>query len=216
MCTTTIDLQFRPASYWNPADPESAVLGNIKGQFRRQMARDFLRREAPEELGEIEEQYLEDEVSDEFRVALGRIHPQFMGGEYLPGYRRGEVEIARVVLNSATMDVTSLRARRQDGWIYYRMVDEYDGEYFLTNQTSRQPLTLGELIELIRGTEPGNQEMPLEYPLGILEFRASEREQPEDVMGFVRLESTVYPQLAAWWERHVAEWAAARRKAVQG
>ena len=34
-----------------------------------------------------------------------------MGGEYLPGYRRNEVEIVRIELDSTTSDVISLRAR---------------------------------------------------------------------------------------------------------
>jgi len=45
------------------------------------------------------------------REGLGAIHPSFMGGEYLPGYRRNEVEIVRIELDSTTSDAISLRAR---------------------------------------------------------------------------------------------------------
>ena len=37
-----IDLDFRPASYWDAADPVVAITQNIKGQLRREMVRDFI------------------------------------------------------------------------------------------------------------------------------------------------------------------------------
>jgi hypothetical protein len=73
-----------------------------------------------------------DELSDEDREGLGAIHPSFMGGEYLPGYRREEVEIVRIELDSVTSDVISLRARpigRTRPQIAYSLVDEYQTEY---------------------------------------------------------------------------------------
>jgi hypothetical protein len=39
------------------------------------------------------------------RSALGRLHPSFMGGEYLPDRRDTEVEIARINIDSTTSDV---------------------------------------------------------------------------------------------------------------
>ena len=44
-----------------------------------------------------------------------------MGGEYLPDLLPNEVEIARVVLKSTTMDVQSIRARRTKHRIIYRI-----------------------------------------------------------------------------------------------
>ena len=38
----TIELDFRPRSYWDHANPASAILQNIKGQVRREMVRDFI------------------------------------------------------------------------------------------------------------------------------------------------------------------------------
>ena len=35
---SSIDLQFRPGSYWDASDPLTAILANIKGENRRQMA----------------------------------------------------------------------------------------------------------------------------------------------------------------------------------
>ena len=47
-----------------------------------------------------------------------------MGGEYLPPLRKGEVEIARISLESTTDDQISIRARRGRERIRCRVVDE--------------------------------------------------------------------------------------------
>jgi hypothetical protein len=68
------------------------------------------------------------------------------GGEYLPKYHRHEVEIARIELQSTTSDVISLRARGSGLRIKYRLVDEYQTEFGLAQQTSQRPFSLRELI----------------------------------------------------------------------
>ena len=50
-------------------------------------------------LDELCNELLNDSLDDRVRESLGRIHPTFMGGEYLPKYSRREVEIARIQLN---------------------------------------------------------------------------------------------------------------------
>ena len=84
------------------------VLRNVKGTKRREMIRDFNEQGRLDQLVPV---LTADELSDEDREGLGAIHPSFMGGEYLPGYRRNEVEIVRIELDSTTSDVISLRAR---------------------------------------------------------------------------------------------------------
>jgi hypothetical protein len=64
------------------------------------------------------------------------------------------VEIARIVIDSVTCDVTCVYARRGKNRIYYQVVDEYGGET-LSNRgtrTSKQPLTLRELVDLFLGS----------------------------------------------------------------
>jgi len=68
-------------------------------------------------------------LDDESRRSLGQIHPTFMGGEYLPNYRRQEVAIARIELESTTSDVISLRATSAGALIKYSLVDEYETEF---------------------------------------------------------------------------------------
>src|SRR5215469_10261360 len=104
-----IDYQFRPESYWGAANnPLEAALRNVTGRNRREMIRDYYK---AGKLEELNEHLLADTLTEGTRRSLGRIHPSFMGGEYLPNYRRSEVEIARIELESTTSDVISLRAR---------------------------------------------------------------------------------------------------------
>jgi hypothetical protein len=95
---TAIDYHFRPESYWAaPNNPLEAVLRNVKGRNRRKMIRDYHEAGIFEQLCD---NLLADTLEDERRVSLGRIHPSYMGGEYLPNYDQSEVEIARIELES--------------------------------------------------------------------------------------------------------------------
>ena len=95
-----IDYGFRPSSYWEPpAGVLAAVLRNVKGSERRAMIRDYFKQGR---LDELLPELTCDELNQESRERLGRIHPSFMGGEYLPGYRANEVEIVRMEFRSTT------------------------------------------------------------------------------------------------------------------
>jgi hypothetical protein len=121
--TPGIDYEFRPESYWTAAsDPLAAILRNVKGRNRREMIQDYY---AAGKLDQLSDELLGDALNDEARISLGEIHPTFMGGEYLPNYRREEVEVARIALASTTSDVISLRGRPSGSRIKYRVVDEY-------------------------------------------------------------------------------------------
>jgi hypothetical protein len=91
-----IDYSFRPSSYRAPPnDPVNAALRNVQGRNRQAMIRDYA---AEGRLDQLDPTLLADRLGPEDRDRLGRIHPSFMGGEYLPRYERGEVEIARIEL----------------------------------------------------------------------------------------------------------------------
>ena len=104
-----IDYKQRPSSYWNDETLEQAILKNIKGDFRREEIRKAL---AAGNMEAIPEEILQEALSENVRSFTGRIHPRFMGGEYLPDLEASEVEIARISLQSTTFDVISIRARR--------------------------------------------------------------------------------------------------------
>jgi hypothetical protein len=100
-------------------------------------------------LDQFSDELLRDSLSDEARTSLGKIHPTFMGGEYLPNYGRQEVEVARIALASTTSDVISLRARASGSRIKYRVVDEYQTKFQLLQETSSRPFSLRELIRFL-------------------------------------------------------------------
>src|SRR5687768_17466458 len=99
---TGIDYTAAPESYWDDMDPLSAILRNVKGERRRELVRTFW---AAGKLEELDSALLSDELDNESRTRFGRIHPTCLGGEYLPSYRAGEVEVARITLESTTSDV---------------------------------------------------------------------------------------------------------------
>ena len=112
------------------------------------MIRDFWQAGA---IDELDQGLLVDCLSNEDRSGLGKIHPSFMGGEYLPDYAEGELEIARIELESTTTDVISIRAKKDGERIAYSIVDEYETEFDVSPKNSEKPLTPADLISLIDG-----------------------------------------------------------------
>jgi hypothetical protein len=209
---TGIDYQFRPESYWATANnPLDAALRNVKGRNRREMIRDYY--EAGK-LEQLDENLLADALAADTRVSLGRIHPSFMGGEYLPNYRRSEVEVARIELKSTTYDVISLRARPLNSRIRYRLVDEYSSEFRLPQQTSSRPFSLGELIrfldsvEQVDTTEPGWAKFG--FVLSSSQCNLECGADLDTLRDFTRVESDYYPNLASHYAEAIEEWYEAR------
>ena len=121
-----------------------------------------------------------------------------IGGD-LPPLASGEVEIARVEV--ATGEVVSVRARRDDRYIRYSVVDEFGdegSEYEPPIEASVEPLTEDELVELMDGTvQRWHGE---ETFTGLVEgFRAQYAEDvaEDEVAALVRVRSAFYPGLGA-------------------
>lgn len=202
--TASFNLAFRPESYWDPTDAETAILSGVTGQLRRQMVRDFIRGDASTAFGELDDSYMADTLTPDDRTRLGLIHPQFMGGEYLPAYRRGEVEIARIVLQSVTMDIYSVRARRGGGRIHYRIVDEYETDFVLTRKSSKAPLTMAQLIALIDTASCYDYS---NVTIAIREMNLESGSDIDEMRDFVSVESLFYPELEAHYEQAGEQWA---------
>jgi hypothetical protein len=205
---TGIDYQFRPESYWVAANnPLEAALRNVKGRNRREMIRDYHK---AGKLEQLDEDLLTDTLDTETRVSLGQIHPSFMGGEYLPNYDRSEVEIARIELESTTSDVFSLRARPVGSRIRYRLVDEYQTEFRLPQQTSVRPFSLGELVRFLDSVERVDAGETSWYQFGfVLSSNQCNLECGSDLEGlrdFTRVESDYYPDLASHYAKAIEEW----------
>jgi hypothetical protein len=143
--TSAIDLAYRPESYFWARDSNIKLSSDIKGAERKALYERAIRSGNTILANSL---IADPELSSEERTSLGRMHPNFMGGEYLPDREDEEVEIARITIASTTKDVTSVYARRGINRIYYRVVDEYGGDT-LNNptRTSTKPLTLKQLTE---------------------------------------------------------------------
>ena len=139
----SIDWQYRPNSYFWVKQYGIGLTSDIKGVERRRLYEESL--EDGEELGP---RVAAPELDAESRIQLGRLHPWFLGGEYLPNAMRNEIEIARIVIASTTQDATSIYARPLGKRIAYRIVDEYGGDTLTgrSTRTSMRPLSLEELV----------------------------------------------------------------------
>jgi len=203
-----IDYTQRPLSYWDDTSVLHATLRNVKGENRRRLIRDF---HSLEQLDQVEPGLAKDILSTPECKSLGRIHPTFLGGEFLPDYRTAETEIARIVLDSTTRDVISLRARRtKTGLLRYSIVDEYEGAFVYPKLPTRDPITLGQIVDWIDQT--GISDAP-EFGTGLgLIYTVSNFTEGEDVHrleNFTTVESDLYPELAQHYARLSSEWATA-------
>ena len=189
-----LDLDFRPDTYWPGQGLRHAILGNILGEVRHRLIQEAL--DSPS--GDFPPAaMLRPVLEPEVRDSLWQFGPECVGGEFLPGYRQGEVEIARVVLQSATGDVTAVRAQLgKDGLIRYRIVDEYAGKYQAHPGQSRLPLTLGEMIHLLDTAATDGTGLVLDG----LEKHVECGSDLEHLHGFYTVRSDFYPQLEAHYE----------------
>jgi hypothetical protein len=142
-----------------------------------------------------------------------------MGGEYLPDYGDCEVEIARIELKSTTYDVISLRARPSGSHIKYSLVDEYETEYRLPQQTSSQPFSLGELIRFLDLVEQPDLTDPSWSRFGfVLSFNESCLgcgAGLEDLRKFTRLGSDYYSDLDVHYSQAFERWYAYQKEVIE-
>ena len=193
MSSNRIDLSFRPESYFWDLGAESALLTHIKGAARRERLQQLI---SQGQRAQIPEFLSKAKLSDEERTAIGRVHPYFMGGEYLPDQEDGEVEIARIEIDSTTADVTSVYASLTGTGIHYRVVDEYGGDTVSgpSEMDSSRPLTLGELEAFFTDAWPFLEVMEMNFEKDV-----------EGMLGFFRGHSQFYPQLDALLRQRVLE-----------
>lgn len=208
-----IDYEFRPESYWAAAsDPLAAILRNVKGRNRREMIQDYY---AAGKLDQLSDELLGDALNDEVRISLGKIHPTFMGGEYLPNYGRQEVEIARIALASTTSDVISLRARPTGSRIKYRLLDEYNTEFCLPQKTSCRPFSLGQLVRFLDAVEHPEADASWKtfgFVLSYNECNLNCGTDLETLEDFTSVSSDFYPGLGSHYREAIEEWYSAQER----
>jgi hypothetical protein len=197
-----INYGFRPKSYSDAGNPLQAILKNVLGSKRRRIIHDFF---AAGRLDELSDAILLDVLSDEQRAWLEAVHPSFMGGEYLPPYRTGEVEIARIELQSTTADVISVRAQPANIRYVYSICDEYESEFKVSPASSVPPLTLAELIGIIDNAG-FTESLGIDYTVRNYEGGTRTAERLDTLKTFTRVESTFYPQITLHYRRLVQSW----------
>ena len=187
-----INLGYRPRSLFWPLTAETHLLSTIKGAERRAMVESILNSGDLEALSAF---ITRSALEHDERTAFGRLHPSFMGGEYLPDLDEGEIEIARINIASTTSDVTSVYAHRTPKGISYRVVDEYNGETLSGKATcfSEEPLTLGQLADFFLDAWP---------LIDVLDMNELNREASQR---FVRPSSALYPEFAALIRQKIRE-----------
>ncbi len=202
---SSINLEYRPSTYWPESENREQRLAHIHGKVRRDITRHALEAGGIGELNSFGPELSAESLSEQDRHAWGRIHPAMMGGEYLPQYGEDEVEIARISLKSMTSDQISIRAWGRDGDIQYRVVDEHETEHQLPIENSSEPLTLTELIMLLDQTRhPFNED-----GCGLIRYHwdcDSGYTNPEEAIDFVSVDSAFYPELSTYYEKEADQW----------
>ena len=200
MSASSIDLNFRPRSYFWPLSAEKHLLSTVRGEARRQAVQAAI---DANDLDALSDFCAKSTLSPEERQAFGRMHPSFMGGEYLPGLKEEEIEIARINVDSTTSDVTSVYARRTPKGICYRVVDEYEGDTptGTTRRFSKLPLTLGDLVDFFLSRWRLDK---------VLDMNELDEEESQD---FVHPSSAFYPGFASVIREKIHAWRSVEEEA---
>ena len=188
------DLEYRPKSYFYPESLETKILAQIKGQERKKAVSNFIRYNK-----RIPDGFLKDEnLPNDVRSELSKVHPIFMGGEYLPDTEENEVEIARIVMKSATQDIFSIRAKMDDETINYSVVDENESEFQLAVISSINTFSLSEMINFIDHSTIIGADPPDLYGGG--RKWAFDSEKDLSVWDFETVQSDFYNELEPWYD----------------
>ena len=199
------DLEFAPQSYFSKIDLETRLKSTIFGQKRKETVLENTKTKFTAPF------LLRGQISDSQRSKSGAVHPKYMGGEYLPNMEQNEVEICRVILQSTTLDVTSMRANLNNGLYSYSVSDEYDlFKYQLPIQSSKNPLATGQMIEQIDNClihEVGQNGNASEVFHGlttpVLTLHIDGGCDPKELIDYISVDSAFYPELGAYYKNKI-------------
>ncbi len=220
-----VDLDFRPDTYVADWCALAATLQNVTGDRRRREAHDRWLNRA--RAGGLMPRHLADTLDGDERDAYVAEDPAVRcAGEYLPAYLPGELEIARIVIETRPRIVYSLRARsklpigrrphfgRGTHLTYeerraLRMVDEHGTQFDLPSEHQMGTFSLRELIRFIDGVRASTViEHPAHVPFPeALVLEAAGLNVPTAQMPrFVQVSSTVYPELLPFYRDRLTWW----------
>jgi hypothetical protein len=132
--------------------------------------------------------------------------PGFGDGSYLPPIGGAETEIAAVGLESTTGDVISVSARPDKGRIRLRIVDEYGTRFRIKDPLRDQPLTLGELVEVMDTVRHGGMVGLVEAYLDFNYEGLEGQIDPRSLLDFVKVRSEFYPDLEKLYAERAMAW----------
>jgi hypothetical protein len=144
---TQIDWNFRPKWYIGALDTKRGIHNRIQGTVRGKAIKAALE---DGDLASVPPNVIAGQLDEVTRQAIGRLHPALMGGEYLPSLDTRDIEIARIELGSVMGDVISIRAREGKSRITYSIGDEYENPFSVAIKSSGKPLTLRQMVHLLR------------------------------------------------------------------
>lgn len=176
------DLGYRPDGYVREEESVEDLIAQIKGSASRKMARDLVEQGRADRAVLLARSLLPEAVQ-----ILEASDPRFMGGNYLPPLEPGEVEVARITLESTTADVTAVYAcQTKEGGFQYRVVDEYGGEGLLEPHAAKssKPMSMGEFAGFLL------------HACGLVEtLQDNFGDDVEEALAFFSVESDFYPEL---------------------
>jgi len=193
-----INLEYRPNNYFWACDSGILLSSEIKGAKRKSL---YELSVFDEDSVKYDELLFKPSLNDDERKDIGRLNPSYLGGEFIPDKNINEIEIARITINSVTSDVTSVFASRKDDKIYYRVVDEYDGETLIeeTETESTLPMTLEELTNFFLTTWPLMEVLEMN-------FEAINYDYYEVKMFVHDASSSFYPEFGRLVDLRIDEW----------
>ena len=125
--------------------------------------------------------------------------------EALPSHEDGEVEIVLIKMRSTTGDLMSLRASRCGDVIAYRMVDEYEMDQVVIPPQSEQPLSFGELKDLLWSFIRDDSDVA-EF-IGSWQYQRNElAEAFDEISEWYELDSDYYDGLDEWLDERFEQW----------
>jgi len=175
------DLEYRPDTYWS----QKSKVSLIKGEKRRQLVKDLIGSSA-----NVPESLLEENASQEILDGMKILDRQALGGEFVPNLGINQTEIVRIWIDSTFGDIVSVRAAMLDAGISYSMHDDHEEKYIINPESSKLPITMQEIINLIETAHVIDTEWLLMEKL-----RAGG-------LGFFNVTSNCYPQLEAWYNEN--------------
>ena len=118
------------------------------------------------------------------QVDISSIACTFSCGGKRGAKKRLELEIGRITIKSTTRDVVSMYARKGKSRIYYRVVDEYEGETLneKRTRTSIRPLKFRDFLDFFLEAWSFMDVLSLNFD-----------EDLESMLGFFRADLEFYP-----------------------